>query len=170
MSIYLLLAIGFKGGASVAKSGVDSHLVTSLIAGMVLSFVLPFVAYGLLRAMSSNRYSELRETLKTVTKMMGNVTDFSSFEYIFTRCNGREGKIHKQLNGLHRNTDDDQMVLKALLSDMIAKTTPRGTSINPLDDEDAPDYSIYLDPNSTPGVSAAYMIIRAKCPVWWVPE
>lgn len=52
MSIYLLLAIGFKGGAAVAKSGVDSHLVTSLIAGMVLSFVLPFVAYGLLRAMT----------------------------------------------------------------------------------------------------------------------
>lgn len=52
MSIYLLLAIGFKGGAAVAKSGVDSQLVTSLIAGMVLSFVLPFVAYGLLRAMT----------------------------------------------------------------------------------------------------------------------
>jgi uncharacterized protein len=52
MSIYLLLAIGFKGGAAVAESGVDGQLVTSLIAGMVLSFVLPFVAYGLLKAMT----------------------------------------------------------------------------------------------------------------------
>ncbi|GAA6182108.1 MULTISPECIES: sodium-dependent bicarbonate transport family permease [unclassified Shimia] len=52
MSIYLLLAIGFKGGAAVAKSGVDGQLVAALAAGVVLSFVLPFVAYGLLRAMT----------------------------------------------------------------------------------------------------------------------
>lgn len=52
MSIYLLLAIGFKGGAAVAKSGIDGQLLASLAAGTVLSFVLPFVAYGLLRAMT----------------------------------------------------------------------------------------------------------------------
>ena len=52
MSIYLLLAIGFKGGAAVAKSGVDTQLITSLGAGVILSFILPFVAYGLLRVMT----------------------------------------------------------------------------------------------------------------------
>ncbi len=52
MSIYLLMAIGFKGGAAVAKSGIDAQLVASLFAGMVLSFVLPFAAYGLLRLMT----------------------------------------------------------------------------------------------------------------------
>lgn len=52
MSIYLLLAIGFKGGAAVAKSGVDAQLIASLGAGIVLSFVLPFVAFGLLRLMT----------------------------------------------------------------------------------------------------------------------
>lgn len=52
MSIYLLLAIGFKGGAAVAESGIDGQLLASLAAGMVLSFVLPFVAYGLLRGMT----------------------------------------------------------------------------------------------------------------------
>jgi len=52
MSIYLLLAIGFKGGAAVAESGVDAQLVASLIAGIALSFVLPFAAYGLLRLMT----------------------------------------------------------------------------------------------------------------------
>jgi len=52
MSIYLLLAIGFKGGAAVAKSGVDAQLIASLGAGIVLSFVLPFAAYGLLRLMT----------------------------------------------------------------------------------------------------------------------
>jgi len=52
MSIYLLLAIGFKGGAAVAETGVSGQLVASLVAGIALSFVLPFVAYGLLRLMT----------------------------------------------------------------------------------------------------------------------
>lgn len=52
MSIYLLLAIGFKGGVAVADSGVTTQLIASLIAGAALSFVLPFIAFGLLRAMT----------------------------------------------------------------------------------------------------------------------
>lgn len=38
MSIYLLLAIGFKGGAAVANSGIDSTLIASL--GRELSYRL----------------------------------------------------------------------------------------------------------------------------------
>ena len=52
MSIYLLLAIGFKGGAAVAISGIDSTLIASLGAGIVLSFILPFIAYALIRSMT----------------------------------------------------------------------------------------------------------------------
>ncbi len=52
MSIYLLFAIGFKGGAGVAAHGIDATLVGTLMAGLVLSFGLPFVAYGLLRTIT----------------------------------------------------------------------------------------------------------------------
>ncbi|SFR34865.1 sodium-dependent bicarbonate transport family permease [Litoreibacter janthinus] len=52
LSIYLLFAIGFKGGASVAAHGVDGGLVLSLLAGCMLSAVIPFVAFGLLRVMT----------------------------------------------------------------------------------------------------------------------
>lgn len=48
MSIYLLFAIGFKGGAGVAAHGVDATLIGTLIAGGVLSFTLPFIAFFLL--------------------------------------------------------------------------------------------------------------------------
>ena len=48
MSIYLLFAIGFKGGAGVAAHGVDGTLIGTLIAGGVLSFALPFIAFILL--------------------------------------------------------------------------------------------------------------------------
>ncbi len=52
MSIYLLFAIGFKGGASVASYGLDARLGFSLLAGVILSALLPIIAFGLLKAMT----------------------------------------------------------------------------------------------------------------------
>ncbi|MBY6006124.1 sodium-dependent bicarbonate transport family permease [Salipiger bermudensis] len=52
MSLYLLLAIGFKGGHSLADNGLDAEVFAALGAGLVLSFLIPFLAYGLLRAMT----------------------------------------------------------------------------------------------------------------------
>ena len=53
MSIYLLFAIGFKGGVSVADHGIDGTLAASLLAGIVLSAALPIVAFGLLQVMGN---------------------------------------------------------------------------------------------------------------------
>lgn len=52
MSIYLLFAIGFKGGASVADHGIDATLLMSLLVGVILSFAIPLIAFALLRVMS----------------------------------------------------------------------------------------------------------------------
>jgi len=52
LSIYLLFAIGFKGGASVAAHGVDLTLLLALVAGVGLSLALPVLAFGLLRGMT----------------------------------------------------------------------------------------------------------------------
>lgn len=53
MSIYLLFAIGFKGGVSVADHGIDATLALSLLAGIVLSAVLPLIAFALLQVMGN---------------------------------------------------------------------------------------------------------------------
>ena len=53
MSIYLLFAIGFKGGVSVADHGIDATLAASLVAGIVLSAVLPLIAFALLQVMGN---------------------------------------------------------------------------------------------------------------------
>lgn len=50
LAIYLMLAIGFKGGAGVAVHGVDATLLIALLAGIVLSAVLPLIAFPLLTA------------------------------------------------------------------------------------------------------------------------
>jgi hypothetical protein len=52
MSIYLLFAIGFKGGVAVSDHGTDLRLFAAMAGGVVLSFGLPFLAFGMLRAMT----------------------------------------------------------------------------------------------------------------------
>jgi uncharacterized protein len=52
MSLYLLFAIGFKGGAAVAAHGADLSLGMAVGAGVILSFVLPVIAYALLRLLA----------------------------------------------------------------------------------------------------------------------
>jgi hypothetical protein len=48
LSIYLLFSIGFKGGVAVADHGLDGRLLAALVGGVMLSFLLPFLAYALL--------------------------------------------------------------------------------------------------------------------------
>ncbi|WP_299401150.1 sodium-dependent bicarbonate transport family permease [uncultured Roseobacter sp.] len=52
LSIYLLFAIGFKGGVSVSAHGIDAKLGLTLLAGVILSAALPMVAFGLLNVMT----------------------------------------------------------------------------------------------------------------------
>lgn len=50
MSIYLLFAIGMKGGVEIARHGFGPDTITALAAGIALSFLMPIVAYALIRA------------------------------------------------------------------------------------------------------------------------
>jgi len=49
MALYLMLAIGFKGGASMAAHGIDGRVVAALTAGVVLSAAIPLVAFAILK-------------------------------------------------------------------------------------------------------------------------
>ena len=49
LALYLMLAIGFKGGAELATSGVSATVAVALALAVVLSLGLPVIAYGLLR-------------------------------------------------------------------------------------------------------------------------
>lgn len=52
MSIYLLFAIGVKGGVSVSEHGPGPDLIAAIGAGIVLSFGLPFIAFVWLSALT----------------------------------------------------------------------------------------------------------------------
>jgi uncharacterized protein len=52
MSIYLLFAIGFKGGVAVNDHGLDGNLLLAILGGVILSFGLPFIAFALLKVLT----------------------------------------------------------------------------------------------------------------------
>ncbi len=49
LSIYLMMAIGFKGGAELADTGITVTTVSAVGATLALGLVIPIVAFGLLR-------------------------------------------------------------------------------------------------------------------------
>ena len=49
MSLYLMAAIGLKGGVAVSKSGIDTTVLAALGAGIAASFLIPFMAYAVLK-------------------------------------------------------------------------------------------------------------------------
>ena len=50
MSVYLMAAIGLKGGVAIADSGVNGEVAAAVAIGIVASLGIPFAAYGLLRS------------------------------------------------------------------------------------------------------------------------
>ncbi|WP_135469004.1 sodium-dependent bicarbonate transport family permease [Crenalkalicoccus roseus] len=70
LSIYLMVAIGLKGGAALGTPGASEGLWGALGAGVVLSFLLPILAFALLRAASSLD----RETAAAVSGHYGSVS------------------------------------------------------------------------------------------------
>ena len=49
LSLYLMAAIGLKGGVAVSESGFTPDLALAAAAGVALSFLIPYVAFVLLR-------------------------------------------------------------------------------------------------------------------------
>ncbi len=49
MSLYLMAAIGLKGGVAVSKSGIDLTVGLALLMGILASFLMPLIAYAVLK-------------------------------------------------------------------------------------------------------------------------
>lgn len=49
LSLYLLMALGLKGGFALAQSGLTSDVVISLAAALGMACIVPLIGYGVLR-------------------------------------------------------------------------------------------------------------------------
>jgi hypothetical protein len=52
IAIYLMLAIGLKGGVEMAQAGIGLAILPALLAALLLSFGMPYIAYPLLRRLA----------------------------------------------------------------------------------------------------------------------
>lgn len=53
LSLYLMMAIGFKGGVAIANThDFNGEVIAAIGAGIMIAFLQPFLAYGLLRLTS----------------------------------------------------------------------------------------------------------------------
>lgn len=52
LALYLMLSIGFKGGAELAATGITARMIGIIVAGIVLSFAIPVIGFAILRAVS----------------------------------------------------------------------------------------------------------------------
>ena len=52
LALYLMMSIGFKGGAELAKSGLNQTMLLTMLAGILLSFMIPIIGFFALRAVS----------------------------------------------------------------------------------------------------------------------
>ncbi len=52
IAVYLLVAIGFKGGAQLAASGLSPAIGAAIASGVALGIVTPVIAFALLRRFS----------------------------------------------------------------------------------------------------------------------
>lgn len=51
LSIYLMMAIGFKGGVAIAETpDINGEVIATVMAGLAVGFLQPFLGYALLRA------------------------------------------------------------------------------------------------------------------------
>ncbi|HCF28887.1 MAG TPA: sodium-dependent bicarbonate transport family permease, partial [Cyanobacteria bacterium UBA11049] len=48
-SLYLLLAIGFKGGHELAESGINTEIALTLMAAIFMAFAVPIYSFFLLK-------------------------------------------------------------------------------------------------------------------------
>lgn len=53
LSLYLLISIGFEGGTKLAQTGISPQVTSTLIAGMALGLIFPFIGYVALRRITN---------------------------------------------------------------------------------------------------------------------
>lgn len=82
LSLYLLMALGLKGGFALARSGLTAEVAVSLAAALALAVVVPALGYALLRrSLSGYDAAAIAATYGSVSA----VTFITAVQYLETR-------------------------------------------------------------------------------------
>ncbi len=56
LSLYLLMALGLKGGFALASSGISPSIAASLLAAVMMAFIVPMLGYAFLKNRLPSRF------------------------------------------------------------------------------------------------------------------
>ena len=83
LSLYLLMALGLKGGFALAQSGLTAEVGASLGAAVLLAIMVPLLAYGVLRRLLNGfDAAAVAATYGSVSA----VTFVTAVQYLETQC------------------------------------------------------------------------------------
>jgi hypothetical protein len=82
MAVYLMFAIGLKGGVAVNQQGVGTDLVLALVLGALLSFCLPFLAVAMIRVLSPGTDVATRAAVAAHYGSISVVTFLTAAEFL----------------------------------------------------------------------------------------
>ena len=76
LSIYLMMAIGFKGGVAIHEAQINNQIIYTMIAGIATGFTQPFLGYIFLR-----KTTKLDSTTAAATAAHYGLDQYGNFCY-----------------------------------------------------------------------------------------
>ncbi len=119
LSLYLLMALGLKGGFALAKSGLTPEVMTSLGAALLLAVVVPAAGYLLLRRVVSGfDAAAIAATYGSVSA----VTFITAVQYLDTQGVGYGGHMAAAMALM----ESPAIVMAVVLSNLVRQREARG--------------------------------------------
>lgn len=124
LSLYLLMALGLKGGFALAKSGLTSEVASSLACAVVLAIVIPAISYFLLkRVVSSFDAAAIAATYGSVSA----VTFITAVQYLESHGVGYGGHMAAAMALM----ESPAIVLAVLAANVLRRQAASPVTVNP---------------------------------------
>ena len=144
LSLYLLMALGLKGGFALAASGLTAQVSVSLLAALGLAVVVPALGYGLLRRfLNGFDAAAIAATYGSVSA----VTFITAVQYLDTHAVAYGGHMAAAMALM----ESPAIVMAVLLANMVRQRERRAAGMAPDATHPAPSLRRILHESFTDG-------------------
>ena len=144
LSLYLLMALGLKGGFALAASGLTAQVSVSLLAALGLAVVVPALGYGLLRRfLNGFDAAAIAATYGSVSA----VTFITAVQYLDTHAVAYGGHMAAAMALM----ESPAIVMAVLLANMVRQRERRAAGMAPDATHRAPSLRRILHESFTDG-------------------
>ncbi len=124
LSLYLLMALGLKGGFALAHSGMSATVIVSLTAAMLMAFIVPALGYQFLK----NRVARLdAAAIAASYGSVSAVTFVTAMQYLEANAMSPGGHMAVALVLM----ESPAIIMAVLLANMLRHAQPAGVTVSP---------------------------------------